>query len=216
MFLGWPQQRKRSGGNRTKRENKQKTAAGSSVREKRVWPRKPNNTTKTHLVSGPLPPRSRSQKILPAYLLSLFVTECRSKRSEEEGRQRIVARRNRDRVHNGARFFIISPERISAQSARRSVVCFLADPQSDVAPGKPGAAMCVRNVDVQCVLQFTLFHAVGCVLHRPTSRVIHRLELYLSLFISFVFKLCALICKGYRRTRERELRIFLFLLGRRH
>jgi len=58
-------------------------------------------------------------------------------------------------------------------------VLFFTDPQSDVAPGKPGAAMCVRNVDVQCVLQFTLFHAVGCVLHRPTSRVIHRLELYL-------------------------------------
>lgn len=39
--------------------------------------------------------------------------------------------------------------------------------------------MCVRNVDVQCVLQFTLLHAVGCVLHRPTSRVIHRSELCL-------------------------------------
>jgi len=37
--------------------------------------------------------------------------------------------------------------------------------------------MCVRNVDVQCVLQFTLLLAVGCVLHRPTSRVIHRSEL---------------------------------------
>jgi hypothetical protein len=53
----------------------------------------------------------------------------------------------------------------------------ITDPQPDVAPREPGAAMCVRNVDVQCVLQFTLIHAVGCVLHRPTSRVIHRLEL---------------------------------------
>jgi hypothetical protein len=35
-------------------------------------------------------------------------------------------------------------------------------------------AMCVRNVDVR-VLQFTRRHAVCCVLHRPTSRVIHRL-----------------------------------------
>ena len=41
----------------------------------------------------------------------------------------------------------------------------------------PGAAICVQDVDVQCVLQFTLIHAAGCALHRHTSRVIHRLEL---------------------------------------
>ena len=41
--------------------------------------------------------------------------------------------------------------------------------------------MCVQDVDVQCVLQFTLLHAAGCALHRHTSRVIHRLELYKSL-----------------------------------
>ena len=40
------------------------------------------------------------------------------------------------------------------------------------------AAICVQNVDVQCVLQFTLIHAAGCVLHRRTSRVIHRLKLF--------------------------------------
>ena len=44
----------------------------------------------------------------------------------------------------------------------------------------PLAAICVQSVDVQCVLQFTLIHAAGCVLHRRTSRVIHRLKLYLS------------------------------------
>jgi hypothetical protein len=38
--------------------------------------------------------------------------------------------------------------------------------------------MCVQSVDDQCVLQFTLINAAGCVLHRPTSRVIHRSELY--------------------------------------
>ena len=37
--------------------------------------------------------------------------------------------------------------------------------------------MCVRNADDHCVLQFTLIHAAGCVLHRRTSRVIHRQEL---------------------------------------
>ena len=48
----------------------------------------------------------------------------------------------------------------------------------------PLAAICVQNVDVQCVLQFTLIHAAGCVLHRRTSRVIHRLKLS---FRSFAF-----------------------------
>ena len=47
----------------------------------------------------------------------------------------------------------------------------------------PMAAICVQNVDVQCVLQFTLIHAAGCVLHRRTSRVIHRQKL----FFRFVF-----------------------------
>jgi len=41
---------------------------------------------------------------------------------------------------------------------------------------KLAAAMCVQDVDVQGVLQFTLIHAVGCALHRPTSQVIHCLE----------------------------------------
>ena len=45
---------------------------------------------------------------------------------------------------------------------------------------KAEAAICVQDVDVQCVLQFTLIHAAGCALHRHTSRVIHRLELYLT------------------------------------
>ena len=52
-----------------------------------------------------------------------------------------------------------------------------ADPRTDVAPGIPEAAICVQDVDVQCVLQFTLIHAAGCALHRRTSRVIHRIEL---------------------------------------
>lgn len=46
----------------------------------------------------------------------------------------------------------------------------------------PVAAICVQYVDVQCVLQFTLIHAAGCDLHRRTSRVIHRLKLFLFRF----------------------------------
>ena len=37
--------------------------------------------------------------------------------------------------------------------------------------------MCVRSVDDQGVLQFTLIHAVGCVLHRRASQAICRLQL---------------------------------------
>ncbi len=55
--------------------------------------------------------------------------------------------------------------------------CLLTDPETGVASGKTKAAICVQDVDVQCVLQFTLIHAAGCALHRHTSRVIHRLEL---------------------------------------
>jgi hypothetical protein len=51
------------------------------------------------------------------------------------------------------------------------------DPETGVASGLPEAAICVQDIDVQCVLQFTLIHAAGCALHRHTSRVIHRLEL---------------------------------------
>ena len=40
-------------------------------------------------------------------------------------------------------------------------------------------AMCVQNANDQCVLQFTLLLAAGCVLHRRTSRAIHHRELYL-------------------------------------
>lgn len=47
-----------------------------------------------------------------------------------------------------------------------------------MASGIPEAAICVQDIDVQCVLQFTLLHAAGCALHRLTSRVIHRSELY--------------------------------------
>lgn len=54
----------------------------------------------------------------------------------------------------------------------------ISDPETGVVPAETGTAICVQEVDVQCVLQFTLIHAAGCALHRHTSRVIHRLELF--------------------------------------
>lgn len=48
----------------------------------------------------------------------------------------------------------------------------------------PVAAICVQDVDVQCVLQFTLINAPSCALHRRTSRVIHRMELSATVSLS--------------------------------
>lgn len=64
----------------------------------------------------------------------------------------------------------------ASKSASRDIS--LTDPETGVASGIPEAAICVQDIDVQCVLQFTLIHAASCALHRHTSRVIHRLELY--------------------------------------
>ena len=64
--------------------------------------------------------------------------------------------------------------------ANRCLRLLCSRPSDRRGPGSiPEAAMCVQDVDVQCVLQFTLIHAAGCALHRHTSRVIHRLELSL-------------------------------------
>ncbi len=56
--------------------------------------------------------------------------------------------------------------------------------------------MCVRKADDHCVLQFTLIHAAGCVLHRRTSRVIHRQELSNS------WKLYLPLGRGYATVRS--------------
>lgn len=48
---------------------------------------------------------------------------------------------------------------------------------------EPVAAMCVRKSSARRVLQFTPFNAASCVLHRPASRVIHRLQLYCFWFL---------------------------------
>ena len=61
------------------------------------------------------------------------------------------------------------------------------DPQTDKATGNPVAAMCVRKSSVRRVLQFTPFIGASSVLHRPASRVIHRLQLY-CIFCLISFK----------------------------
>ena len=52
----------------------------------------------------------------------------------------------------------------------------------------PEAAICVQDVDVQCVLQFTLIHAASCALHRRTSRVIHRSKLFSTFYLKKPFQ----------------------------
>ena len=53
---------------------------------------------------------------------------------------------------------------------------FTADPLTNVATDESIAAMCIREVNDQSVLQFTIPFKVCFALHRHTSRVIHRIE----------------------------------------
>ena len=50
---------------------------------------------------------------------------------------------------------------------------------------RPRAAICVQDIDGQCVLQFTLIHAACCALHRLASRVIHCSEFFFQKFDPF-------------------------------
>ena len=70
----------------------------------------------------------------------------------------------------------------------------------------PGAAICVQDVDVQCVLQFTLIHAAGCALHRHTSRVIHRFELS---FQNFPTKALVVLARLGEKTSPPPRRSFV-------
>ena len=52
----------------------------------------------------------------------------------------------------------------------------IVDPQANVAPGIPEAAICVQVIAAQYILQFAIVIALCCALHRFASRVIHRSE----------------------------------------
>ena len=78
---------------------------------------------------------------------------------------------------------------------------------------KARAAMCVRNVDDQGVLQFTLILAAGCVLHRRTSRVIHRQELCHNSWKSCVFHPVPNTKKTWVRKKKEERRPSLLHAG---
>ena len=99
-------------------------------------------------------------------------------RAERSERARTHARLRRLHLEPRTTACLRGGRRASAQGGDRRTVadCLLADPETDVASGDAEAAMCVQDVDVQCVLQFTLVHAASCALHRHASRVIHRLE----------------------------------------
>lgn len=63
-------------------------------------------------------------------------------------------------------------------SGRRTFLCKSYPTLRQARPrAGPEAAMRVRKISAQCVLQFTPSLAAGCVLHRPVSRVIHCSEL---------------------------------------
>ena len=56
------------------------------------------------------------------------------------------------------------------------IYLFNIDPQANVAPGIPEAAICVQVIAAQYILQFAIVIALCCALHRFVSRVIHRSE----------------------------------------
>lgn len=56
------------------------------------------------------------------------------------------------------------------------LIYFIVDPQANVAPGIPEAAICVQVIAAQYILQFAIVIALCCALHRFASRVIHRSE----------------------------------------
>jgi len=81
----------------------------------------------------------------------------------------------------------VLPHRLSYWRETFALERCYADTQTGEAPDrKPGAAMCVQEIRVQCVLQFTLVHAAGCALHRHTSRVIHRPEVWIFVLFSLL------------------------------
>jgi len=55
-------------------------------------------------------------------------------------------------------------------------IIIIVDPQANVAPGIPEAAICVQVIAAQYILQFAIVIALCCALHRFASRVIHRSE----------------------------------------
>jgi hypothetical protein len=65
---------------------------------------------------------------------------------------------------------------LTVQPGEQQKCCHKFHPQTDVEAGK--TRFCNMRSKCRCsmCLQFTLLHAASCVLHRPTSQVIHRLE----------------------------------------
>ena len=59
------------------------------------------------------------------------------------------------------------------------------DPQTGVVTEESVTAICVQDIDDQCILQITLIHAVCCALHRLASLVVHRIGLYLYFYVFF-------------------------------
>jgi hypothetical protein len=66
-------------------------------------------------------------------------------------------------------------------------VVSIVDPQANVAPGIPEAAICVQDIAAQYILQFAIVIALCCALHRFASRVIHRSECFYSFYYQHFF-----------------------------
>lgn len=74
---------------------------------------------------------------------------------------------------HSSHFYILIPTLRQAWSRKRTVT-----------------AICVQDIDDQCVLQITLVHALCCALHRLASQVIHRIGLFFSFQVLPKSKAC--------------------------
>jgi hypothetical protein len=67
-----------------------------------------------------------------------------------------------------------------------SLYFHIVDPQANVAPGIPEAAICVQVIAAQYILQFAIVIALCCALHRSASRVIHRSECFNNCSFNYI------------------------------
>lgn len=124
--------------------------------------------------------KNPTRRPAPAAPIRRRASEPRVCSSDDEDRVSLPRRRE-SATDRAARLLFVarSPSAtVQCASGERLAIRFSTDPETGVASGVPEAAICVQDLDVQCVLQFTLINAAGCALHRRTNRVIHRQECF--------------------------------------
>jgi len=109
--------------------------------------------------------------------LEVSIGQVRATRSADKTSRTAAARTSAD-----LQPYEESPRRVSTKGPVLQSISYPTLRQTRLRD-EPVAAMCVRKSSARRVLQFTPFNAASCVLHRPASRVIHRLQLFCFWFL---------------------------------